>query len=131
MFSYQLYSSRNFPPLSQHASKMLAKAGYTAVEGYGGLYADDAALAATAGGPEGHRADHADRAFRPGPARDRRRQGRLEHRQGAGDEAVYCPYVMPDDRPTDARGLAGVRRAAAKGGRALQGGGLWLWLAQP
>ena len=46
MFSYQLYSSRNFPPMSR-TFEMVSKAGYTAVEGYGALYADDAAVAAT------------------------------------------------------------------------------------
>ena len=46
MFSYQLYSSRNFPPMSR-VFEMVSKAGYTAVEGYGALYADDAAVAAT------------------------------------------------------------------------------------
>ena len=38
-FSYQLYSSRNFPPLSE-TLKMLGQLGYKQVEGYGGLYAD-------------------------------------------------------------------------------------------
>lgn len=37
-FSYQLYSSRNFPPLAA-TLKMVADAGYGQVEGYGGLYA--------------------------------------------------------------------------------------------
>lgn len=37
--SYQLYSSRNFPPLSD-TLKMVADLGYTQVEGYGALYAE-------------------------------------------------------------------------------------------
>ena len=49
MFSYQLYSSRNFPPMSR-TFEMVSKAGYTAVEGYGALYADDAAVEATKAG---------------------------------------------------------------------------------
>ena len=44
MFSYQLYSSRNFPPLAD-TLKMLAEAGYTGVEGYGALYANDELVA--------------------------------------------------------------------------------------
>ena len=44
MFSYQLYSSRNFPPLSD-TLKMLAEVGYAGAEGFGGLYADAAGLA--------------------------------------------------------------------------------------
>ncbi len=47
MFSYQLYSSRNFPPLDA-TLKMLAATGYGDTEGYGGLYADKAALSALA-----------------------------------------------------------------------------------
>src|SRR5690606_20097749 len=42
--SYQLYSSRNFPPLTE-TLKMLAGLGYSSVEGYGALYADPAKVA--------------------------------------------------------------------------------------
>lgn len=38
-FSYQLYSSRNFPPLKD-TLKMLGELGYKQVEGFGGLYAN-------------------------------------------------------------------------------------------
>ena len=38
-FSYQLYSSRNFGPLSK-TLKFLGQLGYAQVEGYGGLYAN-------------------------------------------------------------------------------------------
>lgn len=38
-FSYQLYSSRNFPPLRE-TLKMLGQLGYRGVEGYGGLFSD-------------------------------------------------------------------------------------------
>ena len=37
--SYQLYSSRNFPPVAD-TLKMLADIGYTHVEGFGGLFED-------------------------------------------------------------------------------------------
>ena len=43
--SYQLYCSRNFPPLADTLA-MLSKAGFTEVEGYGGLYGDVPALKA-------------------------------------------------------------------------------------
>ncbi len=49
MFSYQLYSSRNFPPLAD-TLKMLAEVGYKDTEGFGGLYSDEATLAALAEG---------------------------------------------------------------------------------
>ena len=46
MVAYQLYSSRNFPPLAE-TCKMLAEAGIQGTEGFGGLYADEATLAET------------------------------------------------------------------------------------
>ena len=49
MISYQLYSSRNFPPTAD-TLKMLAAAGYDGAEGFGGLYADAAGLADLAAG---------------------------------------------------------------------------------
>ena len=42
--SYQLYSSRNFGPLSKTLS-MLSEAGYQYVEGYGGIFDDHSGLA--------------------------------------------------------------------------------------
>ena len=48
--SYQLYCSRNFPPVAD-TMKMLAEAGFAEVEGYGGLLGDPAALKAAL--PEG------------------------------------------------------------------------------
>jgi sugar phosphate isomerase/epimerase len=42
-FAYQLYSSRQFGPLSATLG-MLAEIGYDAVEGYGALFTDDEAL---------------------------------------------------------------------------------------
>lgn len=102
MFSYQLYSSRNFPPMSA-TFEMLSKAGYGAVEGYGALYADDAAVAATAAGlaatgltmPTGH--------FSLAML-----EGEVEKVLGIARalkiERIYCPYIMPDDRPTTSAG---------------------------
>ena len=48
-FSYQLYSSRKYPPLTD-TLKMLAGLGYAQVEGFGALYADPNAVAEIAGG---------------------------------------------------------------------------------
>lgn len=102
MFSYQLYSSRNFPPMSANF-EMLSRAGYSAVEGYGALYADDAAVAATKAGlaatgltmPTGHFSlamleTEVDKV--------------LGIAKALKMERLYCPYVMPDDRPTVAAG---------------------------
>jgi sugar phosphate isomerase/epimerase len=102
MFSYQLYSSRNFPPMSK-TFEMVAKAGYTAVEGYGALYADDAAVAATQAGlaatgltmPTGH--------FGLGQLETEVAKV-LGIAKSLKIERIYCPFVMPADRPTDAEG---------------------------
>jgi sugar phosphate isomerase/epimerase len=113
MFSYQLYSSRNFPPMSK-TFEMVAKAGYTAVEGYGALYADDAAVAATQAGlaatgltmPTGH--------FGLGQL-ETEVDKVLGIAKSLKMERLYCPYVMSDDRPTDAAGWTafGARLQAA------------------
>ena len=102
MISYQLYSSRNFPPLAETLA-MLAKTGYTACEGYGGLYADAAKLADLAAGltsagltmPTGHFAlamIETDPDFV------------ITIAQTLGMERIFCPHVMPADRPTDGAG---------------------------
>jgi sugar phosphate isomerase/epimerase len=102
MFSYQLYSSRNFPPMDA-TFRMVAKAGYAAVEGYGALYADAAAVAATRAGlaatgltmPTGH--------FGLGQL-EAEVDTVLDIASSLKMERLYCPYVMPEDRPTDAAG---------------------------
>ena len=102
--SFQLYSARNFQPFSE-VFKVLKAAGYTEVEGYGALYAalDAGAVASTkaeldANGlamPTAHFGidmleDEPDRV--------------LDIARTLGIEAIYCPYLMPDQRPTDAAG---------------------------
>ena len=102
MLSYQLYSSRNFPPLTQTLT-MLAGLGYQGVEGYGALYADDALVAdliANLGAsglvmPTGH-FGLAQLEAEPDKVIAIARALGLTH--------IYCPYVMPADRPTDAEG---------------------------
>ena len=63
-FSYQLYSSRNFPPLAD-TLKMVAAAGYKKVEGYGALYADEAKVAELKRPPRRQRPQDAHRPLRP------------------------------------------------------------------
>jgi sugar phosphate isomerase/epimerase len=102
MFSYQLYSSRNFPPLSA-TLRMVADAGYAGVEGYGALYANDtlvtelgAALAATGlAMPTGH--------FSLAMLEDEAPKV-LTIAKSLKMQRLYCPHVMPDQRPTDAAG---------------------------
>lgn len=102
MFSYQLYSSRNFPPLSETLN-MLARMGYGGVEGYGALYADDAKCAELISElgriglqmPTGH---FGLAQLEADPVKV------IEICKALGIKRIYCPYLMPDDRPTDADG---------------------------
>ena len=102
MFSYQLYSSRNFPPMSR-TFEMVSAAGYTAVEGYGALYADDAAVEATKAGlaatgltmPTGH--------FSLAMLENEVEKV-LGIAKALNMSKLYCPFVMPDERPTDGAG---------------------------
>lgn len=102
MFSYQLYSSRNFPPL-EATLKMLAGIGYTAVEGYGGLYADEDKLAATSAAvkasglkmPTGHFGID---------MLEKSPDFTLKVAKTLGIKRIYCPHLMPDQRPTDGPG---------------------------
>lgn len=102
MISYQLYSSRNFPPLGDTLA-MLAKAGYASVEGFGGLYADADKLAQMAAGltasgmtmPTGHFGL---------PMIEENPDFVIEIAQTLGLQKVFCPHVMPADRPVDRAG---------------------------
>lgn len=122
MFSYQLYSSRNFPPLDA-TLRMLAWAGYTSVEGYGPVYADDAPLAATRAAlsetgltmPTCHVSlDMLETA----PER------LLEVARVLGIERVYCPYLLPADRPTDAAGWVAFGARLQAAGAPIRAAGL-------
>ena len=100
--SYQLYSSRNFQPLPD-TLKMLAGLGYSQVEGYGGLFTDDAAIDALRRDLDANGLHMATAHFgldmvRGAPDRALDIAGRL------GVEAVFVPFLVPDDRPKDAVG---------------------------
>ncbi len=122
MPSYQLYSSRNFPPLSDTLT-MLAGLGYQDVEGFGGLYVDDAKLADTAAGlkatglkmPTAHFGIDM---LEGDPARV------LTIARMLGIKRIYCPHLMPDQRPTDGPGwrVFGARLEAA--GRPYKAAGI-------
>ncbi len=122
-FNYQLYSSRDHGPLSKTLA-MLAKAGYAGVEGYGALFSDlDEA------GLDRLRADlDANGLAMPtvhfgldliegDPARATAIAGAL------GIRTIYCPFLAPEDRPTDADGwVAFGRRLNRAGGPILDAG---------
>ncbi|WP_343080422.1 sugar phosphate isomerase/epimerase [Ostreiculturibacter nitratireducens] len=122
-FSYQLYSSRNFPPLSD-TLKMLAELGYAQAEGFGGIYGDDAALAELERGlkanglamPTGH--------FSFDMCRDNSARV-LGIAKAIGMKGVIVPYIMPDQRPKDAAGWRDYGASLAKVGQPYWDAGLF------
>lgn len=122
-WSFQLYSARNFQPWPD-VLKAVAEAGYTQVEGFGGVYGDPAAFRAEldANGltmPSAHfpldmletdfaKAEGIARAF--------------------GVTLMVCPFLQAPDRPTDAAGWKAVgERLAAVGARAGDAGFGFAW----
>ncbi|MGH6862609.1 MAG: sugar phosphate isomerase/epimerase family protein, partial [Phyllobacterium sp.] len=98
-FSYQLYSSRNFPPLDR-TLEMVKRNGYAQVEGYGGVYADPKATKAAldANGltmPTGHFSID---------LLENEPQKVLDIAGTLGLEAIYCPHLALELRPDDASG---------------------------
>ncbi len=97
--SYQLYSSRNFPPLATTLS-LLKEIGYAQVEGYGGLYDAPSGLASMlvqAGlkMPSGH--------F--GLAElENNSNDLVEAARQLEVQAVYCPFLDAADRPDNKPG---------------------------
>jgi len=96
--SFQLFSARNYPNLTEFLGK-LAQLGYRQVEGFGGLYADAAGLAATLKSnglamPTGH--------FGLDQLKDT--SGALRIAETLGMKRIYCPFIMPDQRSADDSG---------------------------
>ncbi|MBP7242994.1 sugar phosphate isomerase/epimerase [Amaricoccus sp.] len=121
-FSFQLYSARNFPPLADVLS-MVASAGYKGVEGYGALYADDAKVEelkrnlATSGlgMPTGH---FSLQMIEDAPGKV------IGIARALGIETVYCPYLLPDERPDSGTGYEEFGRRLARAGAPLRAEGL-------
>jgi sugar phosphate isomerase/epimerase len=117
--SYQLYCSRNFPPLGD-TLKMLSEAGFKEVEGFGGLFDDldglraglDATGLRMTSSHFGLDMVEGDAAKTIAIAKD------------LGIEKVIVPFLMPDDRPTDTAGWAAFGARLAAAGKPLQDAGL-------
>jgi sugar phosphate isomerase/epimerase len=121
---FQLYSAREYPPFSDVFAKV-AKAGYKEVEGYGAMYAelDDDGLKAMRADldsngltmPTGHFGldmleGNPDRA--------------LKIAKVLGIEAIYAPYLLPDQRPSDAAGWHAFGARLQKAGEPFKAAGL-------
>jgi sugar phosphate isomerase/epimerase len=113
-FSYQLYSSRNFPPLAD-TLRMLGRLGYKQVEGYSALFADADQVAElkrnlAANGlamPTGHFGLEMVR-HRPDEV--------LKIAEGFDMEAVIVPAVGKEQRSQDAAGWRALGAELAKAG---------------
>ncbi len=97
--SFQLYSSRNFPPIADQIAA-LAKLGYKNVEPYGPIYADLATFKAAlddngVAAPSGH----FDLNMLEGDL-----PRAIEIARTLGMQLVIAPYLAPSDRPTDGAG---------------------------
>ncbi len=102
--SFQLYSARNFPPFADVLSA-LGDAGYTQVEGYGALYAAlsdkeiaDFKSSLERSGLAMPTAHFSLEMLETDPLRV------MQIANALGIRAIYCPYLMPDQRPGDAAG---------------------------
>ena len=117
--SYQLYSSREFPPLAD-TLKMLKDAGYGAVEGYGGLYGDPAGLKAELDRvglamPSGHFSLE---------MLEREPDRAISIARTLGMRAVYCPHLAADDRPAGAAGWRAFGKRLEEAGAPFRAAGL-------
>ncbi|WP_306262125.1 sugar phosphate isomerase/epimerase [Pararhizobium sp. IMCC21322] len=121
-FSYQLYSSRNFTPMSDTFA-MLTDLGYKSVEGYGGIYASKAAI-------DSLKVDLADSGLtmptthmdlnlvenEPGQA--------IEIAKLLGIKSIFVPHLAVDQRPTDADGWRAFGKRLQAAGKPLCDAGI-------
>jgi sugar phosphate isomerase/epimerase len=121
-YSYQLYSSRNFPPMSRTLA-MVADAGYAQVEGYGGMFEDTASIAGLAQDLTGNGLTMPTvhlglDAVQSDP------QGVIEMAKTLGIQQVFVPHLAEEARPTDAAGWAEFARELDAAGAPLRAAGL-------
>lgn len=117
--SYQLYCSRNHPPLA-NTLKMLADAGYREVEGYGGLFDDIEGLKAglDANGLRMTSSHIGLDMIEDDPA------GTLAVIKTLGIEKVFVPYLAADARPADTAGWVAFGKRLVEAGKPLQDAGI-------
>jgi sugar phosphate isomerase/epimerase len=121
-FAYQLYSARHARSLAS-TLRRIKDLGYTAVEGYGALYADAAALEALKAGL--HDCGLAMPTAHFGLDMLEREPGRVLEIAGAlGIETVYCPFLPPEQRPDSAQGYLEFGARLQQAGEPLRDAGL-------
>ncbi|TDK38686.1 sugar phosphate isomerase/epimerase [Rhizobium deserti] len=120
---FQLYCARNFPPLAEVLRKV-AGAGYTEVEGYGGIYGTLVELSLKtlrsdldANGltmPTGHFGID---------LLEKEPEQTLLIAKTLGMEAIYCPHLAADQRPNDAAGWFAFGQRLAEAGKPYRDAG--------
>jgi sugar phosphate isomerase/epimerase len=118
-FSVQLYSGRNFPPLSRQL-KTARAAGFTDAEPFRGLYEEPGALkdALDEAGLTSRSAHYSVELLEEEPDRA------LSIARRLGNEIMVLPYVQPDQRPDDGAGWADFSRRVQAIAQRVTGEGL-------
>ncbi|SHJ06486.1 sugar phosphate isomerase/epimerase family protein [Wenxinia saemankumensis] len=116
--AYQLYCSRNWP--LEDTLKMLKAAGYSAVEGYGALFANPGELvdllkANDMAMPSGH--------FGLDMVEGDPDQT-IKLAKDCGVKKVFVPFLMPDQRPDDREGWEAFAKRLAEAGKPIRDAGL-------
>ncbi len=122
MISYQLYSSRNFPPLNETLT-MLSNAGYDGVEGFGGLYADKAGLSELSAGLKSNGLKMSSGHFGLSQIEDTP-DWAIEVAHELGMRTVIVPWIHPDDRPVDGAGWKALGVRLQNAGAPIRAAGL-------
>jgi len=121
-FSYQLYSSRKNSDLAA-TLKMLADLGYTQVEGYGALYADDKLVEALT-------ANHSKLGLTMPTAHFSldmlagEKDKVLSIAEAVGIKMIFCPHIGPELRPDSAVGWEDFGAKLAEIGKPYKAAGL-------
>lgn len=120
-FGFQLYSSRNFPPLAPLLAR-LAEMGYGAVEGYEAVLPDIAAAEALAAAmPAGLRMPTAQFGL---AYLENRPADVLRIAEILEIERIYCPHIEAGERPVDAPGWRAFGARLEAAGAPLRAAGL-------
>lgn len=121
-FAYQLYSSRNFPPLAQTLT-MLADLGYEKVEGYGALMNDEAALHELEAGLASSGLTMPTAHFGLDMVKSDP-QGVIGLAKRLGISTVIIPYLKPEERPVEASRWQALAAEVAEAGKPIVDAGL-------
>ncbi|WP_372572192.1 sugar phosphate isomerase/epimerase family protein [Ruegeria jejuensis] len=121
-FGYQLYSSRNFPPLTA-TLPLLAGLGYEEIEGYGALFQDanllrELRVAMDQTGLRMPTAHFGVDFVRQSPTEV------IDLCRQIGIETVFFPFLMPEDRPRDPQGWEAFGKSLSEVGKPLLDAGL-------